>query len=63
MMKIEPFDFDVQCEGCKKEFTISTKDIGTTVHCPHCDAEIALNDDGFSEGVTDIEEKLSAMFD
>ena len=61
---------DFNCENCDGIITIDSKQLGTTINCPHCGVNIELIDDGFSDGeqevenaLRDFEKKLSDMFD
>lgn len=57
------FDMDVECPACKKPFTISSKDVGKTVKCPHCKEKIKLKDNGFSDGLQTAENEIGRMLD
>ena len=43
MMKdLKSFSFDVECPGCKKSFSVSVNEVGSTVTCPNCGATIHI---------------------
>lgn len=54
-------EFD--CENCHKEITIDSKQLNTTIQCPHCGVNIELVDDGFLEGEKEVEESVKRIED
>jgi predicted Zn finger-like uncharacterized protein len=57
------FDIDIECPACGKPFTISSKDVGKAVKCPHCKESINLKDNGFSSGIKSAEDQIRHMLD
>jgi hypothetical protein len=52
------FELELECVTCEKSFTASSKSVGQTVTCPHCGQQIELVDDGFSDGLKAVDEKI-----
>lgn len=55
---INDFDMDFQCPSCNKKLKISSKDVGSTITCKFCHQEITLKDNGFSDGVKQVNKEL-----
>lgn len=58
---MDSFDLDIECPNCEKPFTISTGQIGSSVKCPHCQEQIDLVDDGFSDKMKSAEKQIDDM--
>ena len=52
-------EIDVECPACDKQFSITLGQIGETVVCPHCNAEIELIDK--EGGLADVEHALDEL--
>lgn len=56
------FDIEISCQNCGKNFQISTKDIGKSVTCPHCNSVTQLKDNGFTNGIQKVNKSLNELF-
>lgn len=56
------FDIEIDCPHCNKEITISSKQAGSTISCPYCNCLIELKDDGFSDGIKNVEKSIDDLF-
>ena len=42
MNDLRSLSFDVECPGCRKSFSVSVRDVGSTVTCPNCGSTIKI---------------------
>lgn len=59
-------DIEIDCPDCEKSFDIQLNQVGTTVTCPHCGAEIKLEADreflsGAEEALDELEDTLDNL--
>lgn len=59
---LQNIDFDVNCPGCKKKFSVNMQQVGKSVICPHCRKPIQLSDAGISKSVRDVDKAISSIF-
>ena len=48
MNDLRSLSFDVECPGCRKSFSVSVRDVGSTVTCPNCGSRIKIESEYFS---------------
>lgn len=47
MNDLRSLSFDVECPGCRKSFSVSVRDVGSTVTCPNCGSTIKIESEQF----------------
>lgn len=53
--------FDFACPTCKHSLKISLDSVGTNIHCPFCNQGINLKDEGFSDGLAQINHSINDL--
>jgi DNA-directed RNA polymerase subunit M/transcription elongation factor TFIIS len=44
-------DFDIDCPNCNRKLNIKANQVGSTITCRHCHAEIKLQDKNFKSEI------------
>ncbi len=52
------FDIDFTCPNCHNSFKVSSSKIGSTINCNFCNKTIHLQDDGFSDGLNQVNKSI-----
>lgn len=55
---INAFDIEVRCPNCDNKFKISSNQVGSNITCNFCQQVIKLEDNGFSNGINEVNRTL-----
>lgn len=58
----EKMQFKIPCPKCSNPVVAHGSDVGSTVTCPNCGANIKLLDNNFTAGINEVDNMLKNMF-
>lgn len=51
------------CPKCGKPLEFTVNQIGKSIHCPHCNQKISLEDNGVKKAVDNVEKQLNDLIE
>lgn len=61
-LNLDNEELSLGCPNCNATVNFKVKQIGSSVICSKCNSKINLEDNGFSQGLKDLEKSLKNLF-